>query len=111
MIAALGYNPDVISNFAVDTAVSGYARTASISDAETLAYTAEGHTFVNVSFPSARATHTVDAERPSWHQRGQWDIANTRYDIWGPRAHAYAFGQHLVGDRKTGTIAVMDVAV
>jgi len=98
-----------ISTYAVDTAIAGYQRTAKISDAEAWSYHDQGHSFAVWNFPSAPATWAYDADQPSWAERGRWTGA--RYDLWTPRVHVFAFGKHLVGDRTTGTIAVMDATV
>jgi hypothetical protein len=110
IVAARGYTPQVISNYAVETAIAGYARTSSITDCEVLAYTDQGHQFVCFSFPSANATWCVDlALNMAWAERGKWNTGAQRYDVWGPRVHCYAFGKHLIGLRSTATVATMDV--
>jgi hypothetical protein len=110
IVAARGYTPAAIGTYAVSKRMSDYQRAGSIDDAEAWSYQQEGHTFVNFSFPKANATWTMDVERPTWHERGKWNPGLNRYDIWSPRVHCYAFGKHLVGDRSTGKIAIMDVA-
>lgn len=110
IVAARGYTPQAISNFAVETAIAKYARTGTIADAEVLVYADQGHTFANFSFPTGRATWTVDLSMGmAWHERGRYDPALSRFDVWAPRVHAYAFNRHLVGNRGTGSIASMDV--
>jgi hypothetical protein len=110
IVAAKGYVPQAISNFAVETALSGFARTATLADAELLVQESEGHLFANFSFPTARRTWTCDLSMGMlWHERGRWDRANNSFDVWSPRVHTYAFNKHLVGNRGTGSIAVLDV--
>jgi hypothetical protein len=36
---------------------------------------------------------------------------NNVEDAWLPRCHAYAFGEHLVGDRTSGKIYRMDISI
>lgn len=108
VVAARGYVPLPVSTYAVENAIGGYARTTRISDAEMLVYQELGHTFVNLSFPSSTATWTLDVDKPSWHERGTWNSATNKFGLWAPRVHCYAFGQHLVGDRATNKIAIMD---
>src|SRR6185312_6299199 len=47
IVAARGYSPQAISNYAVDTAVAGYARASatSLANAEAFSYEDQGHTF------------------------------------------------------------------
>ena len=112
IVAARGFSPQTISNYAVDTALAGYARASTINDAEVLVYSMEGHQFANFTFPSGRGTWTHDFSMPgAWHERGSWIAAEHRFGAWAPRVHGYAFGKHLVGDRGTGTIAYLDSTV
>jgi hypothetical protein len=109
IVAARGYTPQPISNFAVDTAIGSYAREDGVSDAEVMVYTEDGHTFANFSFPTARRTWAVDLSMDMlWGERGKYDFANGQYNVWSPRFYMYAFNMHLVGLRGTGAIAKMD---
>lgn len=112
VVQTRGYSPQPVSSKALETAISGYARTSSITDAEAFTYKQEGHDFYVLRFPSANATWVYDPSLPpsvAWHERGTWDSAANRFDVWRPRVHTYAFGQHLVGDATTGAINTMDV--
>lgn len=110
VIGTQGYTPAPVSNYAVETAIQGYARTQSIANAELLVYQDQGHLFSCLSFPNNNATWAVDTNGGNlWHERGTWNAPQDRYDVWSPRVHCYAFGQHLVGDRSTGQISLMDV--
>lgn len=106
-----GSKPNPVSTYAVNTAISGYLRTSTISDAEVLLYQQEGHTFANVAFPSVPATWSFDVEGTNWCERGKWNPTQGRYDLWAPRTHAFAFGKHLIGDRATGSIFQMDTTL
>jgi hypothetical protein len=109
IVAAKGYTPQPVSNFAVENAIATYERNGQISDCEILAYEQLGHQFACFSFPSARATWCVDLSmQMAWHERGTYDTANGRYNVWGPRVHLYAFNKHLVGNRGSGAIAILD---
>lgn len=110
VVAARGYSPERVSNYAIETAIAAYQRTSMITDAEAFVYQDQGHVFYVLNFPSANATWVLDTSTGVWHQRGKWNAPRNDFDVWGPRVHAYAFGQHLVGDRSTGTIATMDVS-
>ena len=109
VVSARGYSPERVSDHAIETAIAGYQRTAIITDAEALVYQDQGHVFYVLNFPTANASWALDMTTNVWHQRGTWNPPRNAFDVWSPRVHAYAFGQHLVGDRATGTIATMDV--
>lgn len=111
VMAARGYVPQPLSNYAVETAIQRYARTSTINDAELMVYQDQGHLFGVFGFPSGNATWATDVNGGAlWHERGTWNAPNDAYDAWHPRVHCYAFGLHLVGDRGTGNINSMDVA-
>lgn len=109
VVRAKGYAPEVISAPDLATAISTYQRTSTISDAEALVYQQEGHTFYVLRFPTANATWAYDLTTGLWAERGKWNSAAMRYDVWAPRCHVAAFGLHLTGDATTGTIATMDI--
>lgn len=111
VVAARGYVPTPLSNYAVDASIASMAKNASITDAEAVVYQDQGHTFYNLNFPLGRDTWSLDVDRGLWHERSTWNIAQNRDDVWRPRVHCYAFGKHLVGDRATGTIAYLDPTV
>lgn len=115
VVRTRGYQPGPISNYALETAISGYARTSSISDAEGFVYQDQGHSFYVLNFPSADRTWACDLDAPNptltWHRRSYWDAANNREQLWRPRVHTFAFGQHLTADRFTSTVANMDVTI
>ena len=108
IVAAKGYTPQVISNFAVAHALSGYQRTATLADAECLVYEQAGHRFAAYSFESAHATWVYDFTMGTWHERGTWNSVAGRWDAWSARVHGYAAGRHLVGCRATGVISILD---
>jgi hypothetical protein len=68
----------------------------------------QGHTFWVNYFPSGNATWVYDAATQTW---SEWDYLDP---VLGPVAHrsqchCFAFGKHLVGDWKTGTIYEMNI--
>lgn len=108
-VSAQGYYPNRISNHAVELALSNYARSYNVSNAEGLFYQDQGHTFTIWSFPSATATWVFDPLVNMWHQRGVWSTLTATFGLWAPRVHCHAFGRHLTMDSTTGIIASMDV--
>lgn len=105
-----GYSPEPINSIELATALSTYQRTSTIRDAEALVFQLEGHTFYGLRFPTANHTWLYDLTTGAWTEAGQWNSPLNDYDVWAPRTHVYAFGQHLTGDASTGTLSVMDVA-
>jgi hypothetical protein len=110
VVRANGYSPTPISTPELATALSRYQRTSTITDAEALVYQQDGHTFYVLRFPSANATWAYDLTTGEWAERGKWNNGRTDYDVWAPRVHVYAFGQHLTADASTGTLSAMDVS-
>ena len=108
VVQAVGYSPQRVSTYELETAISGYARTASITDAEGLMFQYQGHVFYVLTFPSANASWMLDVTTGIWTEIGKWNSPQTRYDIWSPRVHCYAFGQHLTAERSTGIVSLMD---
>ena len=104
-----GYSPQPINSIELATALSTYQRTSTITDAEALVYQQDGHTFYVLRFPSANATWVYDLTTGVWCERGKWNSASMRFDVWPPRIHVNAFGLHLTADASTGTLSVMDV--
>jgi hypothetical protein len=110
-VSARGYTPQVVSSSPVDTLIATFMRTSIISDAEVLTYQDQGHIFCVFTFPSANASVVYDQTTNLWALRGYWNAPMTRFDVWRPRIHLYAFGKHLVGDRTSGIISQMDVTI
>lgn len=111
IMRAQGYNPEPISNYAIETALGQYARAATIDDAEMMTYEQEGHAFAISTYPSGPGTWAIDMQTGSVHELGTWNPLYGRYDAWGPRVHCYAFHKHLVADRTSGIISEMDLDI
>jgi hypothetical protein len=104
---ANGFTAQRTSTHAVELAIQSYS---TISDAVGWAYQDQGHSFYVLNFPTAGATWVWDAATNQWHERGAWAPNSMMYTAYRPQCHAYAFGQHLVGDRTTGSIYTMSIA-
>jgi hypothetical protein len=111
VVRGTGSGVQAVSNYAIANLISGYARTARIDDAEMLAVKDQGHTWLNIGFPSVPSTLSIDVDTQSWARRGKWNPNTGRFELWAPRAHAYAFGKHLITDRATGQVSVMDASL
>lgn len=111
VVMATGYGPQSISTPEVEAAIAEYQRTSIITDAEAFTFRRAGHDNYVLRFPSVPATWVYDKTIGSWHERGKWNSALGRYDLWPPRVCMQAFNQHLVGDSATGTISTLDDTV
>lgn len=110
VVAARGYTPQPISTKAVESAISSYARTSTIRDAEAMTLQIEGHSWYVLKFPTANATWVYDVTTSLWFEMGTWNSAQNRYDAWNPRVHCFTGSQHLVGESGTGTISLLDIS-
>lgn len=100
-----GYSPSRISSHALETAIKGYG---DLSDAWGYTYTDSGHTFYVLTFPG-HATWKYDASTRRWTH---WAYRNTSTGLLeAHRGNAYMFlgGEHIVGDRETGALYVLDL--
>lgn len=107
-----GYEASVISNDAVETAISSYAV---INDA--IGYVdqgSDGHVFYILTFPTADRTWVYDLSTGLWHERRS-ELNNEKPFIFPTRqgrdrGNCYALfsGKRLVGDFQTGNIFALD---
>lgn len=111
VVQAVGYSPQRVSTPELESEIASFSETYGITDAEAVMFQYQGHTFYALTFPAAGATRVYDVTTGVWVDWGKWNSPMTRYDIWQPRVHCYAFGKHLVGDRTTGTISFLDSTV
>jgi hypothetical protein len=100
-----GYTPTRVSNHAVEFAWSRYSVT---QDLIAYSFQDQGHTFIVLYFPAQSATWVYDVATGMWHE---WDFLDPSLGPIAHRSqcHCYAFGKHLVGDWKTGTVYQMDI--
>lgn len=131
---ANGYTPQRVSTFALEYAMSTYAK---VSDAVAYTYQERGHAQYVITFPSAvvQGSGGLVWDQPglNWDQLGAfWDEGGAKNKIgatwafdasskmWQQRdyldpqfgisqqvrgwTHIYAFGRHLVGDYQNGNI-------
>ena len=101
VLRAQGFEPQVISKFAVQNEIDGYDK---IEDAQSFCYTDRGHTFFVLSFPAADITWAYDTRTDSWAERATWISENSEWEAWRPRWYAYAFGEQRILDAGGGAI-------
>jgi hypothetical protein len=107
VIGLKGYRADRISTHAMEFEGASYPR---LNDAIGQSYVEQGHLFYLLTFPTAEVTWGFDARGPEgrqWHKRVTWISEQDRYVSWGPTFHTFAFGMHLMGDRRTNIIYQM----
>lgn len=104
-----GYTPIRISTHAIEYAIQGYSQ---IDDAVGFVYQEQGHTFYVLNFPTANATWVYDAATNVWHQRGYWNADLTQFDAYRVQYFCHtAENLNVVGDRLTGDVYTMSIAV
>lgn len=96
---ASGYQPERISNHAIELAIQSYS---DISDAVAWTYQQNGHHFYVLNFTNANTTWVYDTSTNLWHERA--------YTLSGElkrhraNCHAFAYNTHVVGDYENGKI-------
>lgn len=99
VVQARGYTPQPISSTALTAAIQSYAV---IEDAVGMTYQMAGHTFYQLTFPTANATWLYDQTMGVWTERGRWDGDRGDFVAWGPTHHAFCYSRHIVcGPVKT----------
>lgn len=114
-VVSSGGTPTPVGTYAIDGQIDKFAAGAGLADAEVLVYDQGGHTTATVAMAAAQAatpstpcSFNYDVEGKTWTKRGRWNAQAARWDLWTPRCHVLAFGKHLVGDRTSGTIWLLD---
>lgn len=114
-VVSIGGAPVPVGTYAIDAQVDRFAASVGIADAEVLIYDQGGHTTATVAFsgaqganPATPCSFNYDVEGKVWTKRGRWNSQRAAWELWAPRCHVLAFGKHLVGDRTTGNIWILD---
>ena len=108
---ANGYTPERVSTHAIEALIQSFG---DASDVSGYAYQETGHTFARWDFPSANgglgASILFDIASGFWHERCFWN-ATMGFEMADlARCHMFAFGKHLVGDWRSGTIYEQSLA-
>lgn len=107
---AKGYDPQVVSTYAIDNTLLGYAR---ISDAIGFTYQQGGHNFYVLNFPTGGETWALDLSEtkkmgfPVWHQRA--GFLNGNFTSYEPACQASFAGKVLVGSGTGGNVYALDL--
>lgn len=94
-----GLTPVRISQHGVEQAIATYT----VSDAYAFTYSAQGHIFYVLTFPTDGATWVYDATTQEWHERESYAISR-----WRPCSAAYCYGRTYVQDYETGKVGYLD---
>lgn len=105
VLKTTGFTPEVISTYAIQNQITDYS---TIADALGDSYSDRGHSFYLLSFPDQDVTLCYDTETQLWTERGTWLAEENRYQVWRPRWHAFAFGDHRMLDGETGAVYEMN---
>lgn len=98
---AKGYDPQKISDDALDDALANYS---TVADAEGDVFREDGHDMYALHIPSQGVTHVFDDTEGVWHKRQFWDTGTGRYKVDRARFHNYIFGRMVIGDRETANV-------
>lgn len=100
-----GYQPVRISTHALEEEMRTYA---AISDAQGFSYQQSGHSFYQLTFPTAGKTWAYDAATSQWHERAYRTPANLLTRV-RDNCHVFHERKHLVGDWENGNIYELDL--
>lgn len=101
-IVVKGENYDVerISNHGMEQEIQGYP---TIADATAFFWQLGGHTFYQLTFPTADVTWVYDITTKQWH-KSLWTDGNGVMHRNRANCHAFAYGQHWLGDFENGVL-------
>jgi len=100
-----GYQPLRVSTIAVEEALQG---STDLTQAVAYVYQQNGQTFYCINAPGLASTWCYEVATNAWHER--CDLVAGNFAQFRVRNHAFALGEHLVGD-ASGKVYVQDPAV
>jgi hypothetical protein len=100
---AQGYQPQRISNHALEKVIAGLDTVAA---ARAWTYQQGGHSFYCLNLPGAETTWVYDASTQLWHERAY--LGANGYERHRADCHAYAYATNVVGDYNTGGLYALD---
>ena len=114
VVRADGLNARVVSTYPMAVAFEKYLTTygqMALDDAVGDAFEWMGHWFYVLTFPTANGTWVYDRSTETWVEWLTWNSSTSSYTGWRPLFHVNAFGQHLMGDRLSGTVYRLDATI
>lgn len=100
-----GLQPQRISTTPIEKILQANTQ---IADLVAFAYQEEGHLFYMVTGDGMDTSLVYDLTTGEWHERAYRNDAGN-YEPHLARCHTFAFGKHLVGDRRNGNIYEMSL--
>lgn len=101
IIMTQGYQAQRISNHAIEYEIATYRR---IDDAYSFAYQEHGHSFLMMTFPTAKKTWCFDATTAMWHERSFHNPETYKHEHHRAGSYAFFMNTHFVGDRDNGKV-------
>lgn len=103
---AVGYQPQRVSNHALEYEIAQYAR---IDDAFGYTYQQEGHMFYMLTFPTANKTWCYDSATDEWHERVWRNPVDGSHNRHRSICQVQFANLTLVGDWQNGNVYVLDL--
>lgn len=100
-----GYQPQRKGNHALEEEMRTYSR---IDDAIGFSYQMAGHSWYQLTFPTAGKTWCFDAATEQWHERAYRKPDNTLERV-RDNCHVFTGRKHLVGDWENGRVFELDL--
>lgn len=104
IIMTQGYQSQRISNHAIESEIASYSR---INDAYSFAYQENGHSFLLMTFPSAKKTWCYDMTTNLWHERSFHNPHTSKHEHHRSSGYCFFQNTHFVGDRNLGIVYEM----
>lgn len=101
IIMTQGYQAQRISNHAIEYEIASYSR---IDDAYSFAYQEHGHSFLVMTFPTAKKTWCFDSTTGIWHERSYHNPETYKHEHHRAANYSFFMNTHFVGDRDNGKV-------
>lgn len=101
-----GYSWTRVSTHALEFAIAGYSR---IDDAIAYTYQMEGHSFYQITFPTANKTLVYDAATGLWHERAYRNPVDGSMNRDRGQCQMQFAGETIVGDWENGNLYALDM--
>jgi hypothetical protein len=106
VVKTAGYQAQRISTHAEEFAWAQYSR---IDDAIGYTYQQEGHSFYQITFPTANATWTYDTGTQLWHERAWRNPLDTSLNRHRSNCQMAFAGKIIVGDWENGNLYALSL--
>jgi hypothetical protein len=96
---AAQYTPQRVSTHAIEREIRSFS---TVSDASAFEYTANGHKFYVITFPTGGTTFVYDTSTKLWHKWEYWNTTTSKYEPHLAWVKSEAYGKTLLGARESG---------